>query len=251
MNAKDPQHIPSLLTQHIEWILTLESSNRGAAMVEALLAEATNMYGSDGAEAYKEAIDLILGFAENFVQVAEQMDTHNKQLLGKILRILSTTSDDAISSTSLEREEMLNELMIQEKENFTSGFLRHLEGECKRIASAPMMTPESTRLMGILRMIQTRVLEELGKDLGEAAQVLSQLISYESEMERKAVLDAGLVVRGPEYAKEMLNLTEEALRGFRRAGADAELVKRVRQIDSHLRDHLEAHNIEVKKNLNP
>ena len=75
--------------------------------------------------------------------------------------------------------------------NFTPGFLRHLDGERARIANAPRMTPESARRLEIIRIIQARVLEELGTDLGEAAVVLGQLMGYEKEEELRAVLDAG------------------------------------------------------------
>merc|ERR1712070_1122848 len=101
------------------------------------------------------------------------------------------------------REEALDQVMKEEKKHFTSGFLRHIEGECDRISHQKTLTPESTRLLEILRMIQTRVLEELGQDLGEAALVLGQLMGYEKEEELLGVLDAGLTVRGNEFALEM------------------------------------------------
>jgi hypothetical protein len=119
--------------------------------------------------------------------------------------------------------------------------LRHIEGECERIAAAPKMTPESARLLEILRIIQTRALEELGLDLGQAAQALGQLIGYESKSERTAVLEAGLAVQGVDFAREMVALTEEALDGFARVqgGADPDLVECVKEIDKRLRSFLE------------
>ena len=154
-------------------------------------------------------------------------------------RIVKTVSDK--EKTASVREQALDELLLREKENLTAGFIRHLDGECERIANAPSMSPESTRLLEILRMIQTRVLEEIGSDLGEAAQVLGQLIGYESATERLAVLDAGLTVRGPAFAKQLLEMTEEALLGFQRVvgGADPDLVNCIEQIDNRLRRYLQ------------
>ena len=99
------------------------------------------------------------------------------------------------------------------------------------------MTPESVRLLEIIRVIQTRVLEELGKDLGEAAQVLGQLIGYDTKAERLAVLEAGLTVRGPDFAKELMALTEEALEGFERVPekVDPGLVECIQEIDGRLK----------------
>ena len=98
--------------------------------------------------------------------------------------------------------------MEKEKNNFSAGFLRHLEGECQRIEGAPTMTPESARLLEIIRIIQTRVLEELGSDMGEAALVLGQLMGYDNKDELLGVLDAGLTVQGREFAVEMNNWLE-------------------------------------------
>ena len=138
----------------------------------------------------------------------------------------------------------MDKVMKDEKKSFTTGFLRHIEGECDRISNAPKMSPESARLLEILRMIQTRVLEELGQDLGEAALVLGQLMGYEKEEELLGVLDAGLTVQGNEFALEMASLTEEALDGFSRipGGADPDLVDKVRCIDRRLQDFLNETN---------
>jgi NADH dehydrogenase FAD-containing subunit len=81
--------------------------------------------------------------------------------------------------------------------------------------------------------------QSLLQDIGEGAIVLGQLLGYEDESERLAVLDAGLTVRGVEFANELAALTEEALEGFEQASArenvDAELVDRVRVIDDRIR----------------
>ena len=79
------------------------------------------------------------------------------------------------------------------------------------------------------------------QDIGEGALVLGQLLGYDDTKERLAVLDAGLTVRGPEFAYEMVALTEEALDGFQRVpgGADPELVERVSGIQARLRHFID------------
>lgn len=81
------------------------------------------------------------------------------------------------------------------------------------------------------------------QDIGEGAIVLGQLLGYEDEAERLAVLDAGLTVRGVEFANELAALTQEALQGFTvvgtRENVDAELVDRVRVIDDRIRKFIE------------
>lgn len=81
------------------------------------------------------------------------------------------------------------------------------------------------------------------QDIGEEALVLGQLLGYDDARERQAVLDAGLTIRGLDFAKQMAALTEEALEGFRRVrcGADPDLVERVSQIDWRLREFIEQH----------
>jgi hypothetical protein len=237
LKVSDAQHIPSILAKNMELLLNMSSSQLGAEIVDTILKEAREDSGDDAAERIEEVIDLVLSFTEEFVQQAADIEETNKQVLGKIIRAIS---DKDVSGR--DREEALDELLAAERSNFTPGFLRHIEGECDRIAAAPKMTPESARLLEILHIIQTRALEEVGQDLGQAAQVLGQLIGYESKAERLAVLEAGLAVQGVDFAGEMVALTEEALEGFTRvggSGADPELIQCVREIDERLRRFLE------------
>jgi hypothetical protein len=234
MVISDAEHLPRLLANNIELIFSLQG-HEGAEVIGELAEEAK----AEGPEHYQRTVntvETILTFAEDFVNEATGMDSQNKELLGKIIKTMSTKEN-----TDRDKEELLDQLMEDERENFTPGFLRHLDGECARIANAPKMTPESARLLEIIRIIQTRVLEELGKGLGEAAIVLGQLMGYEKEEELRGVLDAGLTVRGREFALEMSSLTNEALDGFKKVpgGVDPGLVERVGYIDSILNDFLD------------
>ena len=232
----DRNHLPQLLARNLDLILSLQGED-GSDVISELIEEA-HQQGPQVLEQTLELMEHIMIFAEGFVEQAIEMDNANKKLLGKVIRTM--TSDPSIR----DREELLDELMEQEKNNFTPGFLRHLEGECDRIANAPKMTPESARLLEILRIIQTRVLEELGKEMGDAALVLGQLMGYENDNELLGVLDAGLTVRGTDFAKEMVLLTEEALEGFQQVpgGVDTELVDRVTLIRSRLRTFIDGNN---------
>ena len=101
------------------------------------------------------------------------MDDVYKQLLGKIFQSIAPSTSSlengaSSSSSSIEKkasamENQLDNLLNEEKEAFTPGFLRHVEGECERISGLKKLSPESARMLQILRLIQTRVLEELGK----------------------------------------------------------------------------------------
>jgi hypothetical protein len=240
LTVKDPTHIPSLLSKNLELILAL-SQGSGAQIIDNILRETEASQDEESAKSIAEAIDLVVTFAEDFVEETIRMDSQNKNLLGSIIMVVSDKD-----KTASAREQALDELLEREKSRITAGFLRHLEGECQRIATAPKMTTESTRLLQILRMIQTRVLEEAGSGLGEAAQVLGQLIGYQSAAERLAVLEAGLTVRGPAFARQLLEMTEEALDGFTRVvgGADPDLVVCIEQIDQRLRTYLDGSGME-------
>ena len=91
----------------------------------------------------------------------------------------------------------------------------------------------TTKMLEIMRVIQARIVEELGAHLGEGAQVLGQLLGYENSDERLAVLDAGLTVRGLEFALELKALTQEALEGFEKmaGGVDPGLLAIVAEVD--------------------
>ena len=235
LTASKAEHIPSLLTKHTELLLRMPGMV-ATEVIQELLEESNDQGGESEVERVAEAIDMVLSFTEDFVNQSKSLDDDNKQLLGKIIRTMTDTD-----GSEREREENLDELIAREKEHFTRGFLRHLDGECERIASAPSLNKESMRLQEILFVIKTRILEELGEDLGEGALVLGQLIAYEDKKERLAVLEAGLQVRGIGFAQELLGLTEEALEGFQAVpnGVDPTLVSRVEEIDERVKSFVE------------
>ena len=82
--------------------------------------------------------------------------------------------------------------------------------------------------------------------IGEGAIVLGQLLGYDDENERLAVLDAGLAVRGIDFAYELISLTEEALEGFSKVQqqqqqqqVDPDLVKSVKVINERIQLFIE------------
>lgn len=281
LNGTTPEEeYPSLFTNNIGMILNVMSMDGGMRM-EGMIQEiirddllsgsyknniedgGDNVSNGDRMDQISEAINLILSFAETFVEETKSMDDVYKRLLRKIFQSIAPSTANsqttnsgsssasvnnavASSSSSTTMENQLDDLLSQEKEAFTPGFLRHVEGECERISSLKTLSPESAKMLQILRLIQTRVLEELGKGIGEGAIVLGQLLGYDDEAERMAVLDAGLAVRGLEFAHELVALTGEALEGFKAVVAsdgseavDPELVKSVEAMDERIRAFIE------------
>jgi len=272
------EEYPSLLAQNVETVLNVIGYEHemltgkdgdeladeavlgdGPSLLEGILRDEIERSGLDETS---EAANIILSFAETFAEQTKSMDDVYKRLLGKIFKIIAPegathshhhhgdesdtpapaapVSAPAIVSAAT-TEERLDQLLSEEREAFTPGFLRHVEGECERISSLPELSPESARMLQMLRLIQTRVLEELGKGIGEGAIVLGQLLGYDDKSERLAVLDAGLAVRGTDFAQELAALTEEALAGFEampggaEGGVDPVLVESVRSIDERIR----------------
>ena len=235
------ENLPRICTQNIDLLVTMKGSDSvsicNAVMEEARLSNDQALI--DNTEA---AIQYVVYFVETFVAETKSLDMKNKTLLGEIIKhMIGRTEltqkidiEDLPSET--QREQNLNAFLAHNKEQFTPVFLRHLDGECQRIQNAPQSTPESLKLLEMIRMIQARIIEELGQDLGEGAQVLGQLIGYESKDERLAVLEAGLSVRGVDFAKELNAMTLEALEGFRNAvtGADPGLVAIVQEINDYI-----------------
>jgi hypothetical protein len=277
MSISQPEHLPRLLANNMDLVMSLQGEE-GTQVITTLLEEAKEhdeMSGDneeddeEGGTMYLQtlqSVDIILNFAEDFVQQALEMDDHNKKLLGKIIMAMrkpdgnnnnnnnnnsggdDNDNIDGIVDVStpphISQEDVLDQLLEQEKDSFTPGFLRHIEGECERIQNAPKMSRESAKLLEILRIIQTRVLEEIGKEMGEATLVLGQLMGYDHDDEMLGVLDAGLTVRGRDFANEMSNLTHEALDGFQRVpgGVDPDLIERVTLIDQRLKEYLHETN---------
>jgi len=235
MNCEVREHLPSILTTNIELLLELQGE-AGVNIFNQRVEEIEAAGDEEMIQRSYAAVEYIVYFLEAFVSEAKLMDDNNKQMLGKILRCMTEES----GGDSLAKQEKLDELIKNEKSNFTPGFLRHLDGECTRIANAKKMDVETTKMLEVMRVIQTRIIEELGQDLGEGAQVLGQLLGYESSEERLAVLDAGLKVRGTEFAKELKAMTEEALQGLNNVpgGADPRLVNIVREMDGRIQEFI-------------
>mmetsp|Transcript_6051 Transcript_6051/g.7695 ORF Transcript_6051/g.7695 Transcript_6051/m.7695 type:complete len:349 (+) Transcript_6051:21-1067(+) len=241
IHVNDRDHLPRLCTQNIDLIVNM----RGYEGVD-LMKEAQNEAEASGDQALIDnttaAIQYIVYFTETFVTEAKKLDDQNKHLLGEIIKcmigreLVEDNDNDIPIPSAREREESLDSFLRANRSHFTPGFLRHVEGECQRVMSAPTMTKESSKLHEILRVIQTRIIEELGQDLGEGAQVLGQLLGYDDQNERLAVLEAGLTVRGIDFAKELAGMTTEALNGFLNVpgGADPKLVQIIQEIHDRI-----------------
>lgn len=235
INAKSDVELPSIMTNNIDLLLNNVAGFEGVDILKSILKEAEL---SDD-EGYKNSValacDYILEFTSEFVEQAKEMDDSNKKLLGQFLKIMTGKGTDR------EKEKKLDEMVLQEKKNFSPGFLNHMERECIRIESAPQITPESTKLIQTLKTIQLRIIGELGKDLGEGAIVLNQLIGYETKEERLAVLEAGLVTRGLKFARNLYELTEEAKQGFQKyKNVDPDLKIRVDEINHAIQLFIES-----------
>jgi hypothetical protein len=222
MSATDPQHIPSTLTKNMDLLLSFDDSQQVAThIIQPILHEIRITEGDEAASRAEEAIDVILSCTEDFVKEAALMYDSHRNLLGILIKAISSRDN-----TSDDRERALETALRENK--LTAGFVRHVTSECERIANAPKMTPESARLLELMRALQARVLEQLALDLGEAAPALLQILSYDSTTERLAVLQAGWVARGDGFAREIIALTGEALHNF--VDADPELVERTQEV---------------------
>lgn len=166
MSSKE-EDIPSLLTTNIDTILKAMSERD--LLEEIMEDEASTTSSTYHLEEVSDAVNTIITFVESFVEEASQMEKVYKKLLGRIFKLITPSKNNQIESEDNPElsidlaESELDNVLAEEKEAFTPGFLRHLEGECERIGNAKDVSPESTRMLQILRLIQTRVLEELGK----------------------------------------------------------------------------------------
>ena len=183
MEGEGEEELPSLFTQNIEMILTVISTD---GLLEEIINEDVQKHqqqhnldlnneeveasdSSSRLDDISNAVNIILSFIETFVEQTKSMDDIYKQLLGKIFTSIAPggendPNNNKSSSSSLSMmENELDTLLSSESNAFTPGFLRHVEGECNRISSQRTISPESTRMLQILRLIQTRILEELGK----------------------------------------------------------------------------------------
>ena len=112
------------------------------------------------------AVSEMIAFVESLVEEATSLDNEYKELLGNIFKTIAPDADlpsGGSTTSASDMEERLDSLLSSEKEAFTPGFLRHVEGECDRLSNLEEATPESTRMLQILRVVQARVLEELGQ----------------------------------------------------------------------------------------
>ena len=250
--------LPSLLTTNIEMILNVISI---PDLLEEIITDEINQQLADGEEKAEEisnAINTILTFTETFVEQTASIEDTYKQVLNKIFTSIAPSVGGLTANTSDKKtisimENELDILLKSESVSFTPGFLRHVEGECIRISNLKTPSSESTKMLQILRVIQTRILEELGKNIGEGAVVLGQLLGYDNVNEQLAVLDAGLAVRGIEFARELSELTKEALDGFETVkkqqgedGVDPELIKSVKLIDERIRSFIDKEEKKAK-----
>jgi len=223
----EQQHVPSLLTNNMELLLAVLPQR-----------EILELIVDDNPAQEEEVIAIInyLGeFVEAFVEEAKDFDRGYKELLGEIIKVMHGKNEWS------NKEDELDDFLASHSDALTPGFLRHLEGECQRIEGSPKTTPDTVRLLEIMRTIRVRVVEELGKQsLGEGAAVLSQLLAYDDEKERRAVMQAGLELRGLEFAIELESMSQEALQTMEKVDADPELVFRLTGLHEGVQKFIES-----------
>jgi len=235
--------VNSLLASNVDFFLTNKPSIFSQSDV---LQSIVDENPPQEQEKVMAIIEYIASFVKDLVEEAVTMDKENKELLGKVLKIMcgeNKKDDDVfyinVKKSASQREDELDDFM--EAHAFSPGFLRHLEGECERIENAPKTTKESLRLAEVLRTIRIRVIEELGVPLGEGASVLGQLLAYDDPKEQLAVLQTGLELRGIEFANEMLKMTEEALGQMKTldpAIVDPELITKLEAIRKGIKSYV-------------
>ena len=159
ISTKDPNELPSVMSKRMDLLLSMRGFE-GVNLLKEAIEEANETDDEERISSVTAACDYILSFTEEFVNQARMMDDSNKKLLGKIIQAIAEKSKD---STDYQREKDLDLLLEQERDNFTPGFLRHIERECRRVEEAPQKSRESEKLLQTLRIIQTRVIDELGK----------------------------------------------------------------------------------------
>jgi len=160
MRAESPESLPSITSKYLDVLLNMRGYE-GVDVLRDVLEEAETSGDKERQEQVEAACDYVLEFMETFVEEARNMDDGYKQLLGKIIKAIAGSGSDAGSARY--REEKLDEVLAREQDNFTPGFLRHVENECHRVATAPVMSQESAKLLETLQMVHVRIMEELGK----------------------------------------------------------------------------------------
>ena len=166
MSSKE-EDIPSLLTTNIGTVI--KAMGVPDLLEEVMQDEASTTSSTRHLEEVSDAVNTIITFVESFVEETSRMENVYKKLLGRIFKLITPSKNNQMESEDTPdlsmdlAESELDKVLAEEKEAFTPGFLRHLEGECERIGNGKDVTPESMKMLQILRVIQTRVLEELGK----------------------------------------------------------------------------------------
>jgi hypothetical protein len=87
MTTTNPQHVPSIMTKHMELLLNIRGYE-GSQLIESILKEA-EAQGEAHVNQVMDAIEFILSFTEAFVDNAQTLDDYNKKLLGKIIKTMS------------------------------------------------------------------------------------------------------------------------------------------------------------------
>jgi len=131
------ENLPRICTRNIELLVSMRASDT-AAICNEIMESAIASKDQALVDNTEAAIQYIVYFVETFIAETKSIDDANKALLGEIIKVIigRTTLTEKIEIDDLpsesERERNLNEFVATHKDEFTPGFLRHLEGECKR-----------------------------------------------------------------------------------------------------------------------
>jgi hypothetical protein len=252
-NPKLQASLSSAVTSNLPQLLSMRG-DVGVRIMKETIANGELTFNDDLNEML---VDYTIDFLEGFVSNAAALDDGCEELLGEIVtKILECRKEnddyiDALNEIGEEEKaaahqqfdtESLDTWFTDRRADVTSwAFTRHLEGQVSRILNAPRITPESSKLIEILRTIQARVVEEMAVGVGgEAARVISRTLQYDGGEgeggERDAILIDELEARGLAFASEVSKLIEVAGEDFKilvnegREDVDLEMVQRLDDI---------------------
>ncbi|GMH50587.1 hypothetical protein TrRE_jg11399 [Triparma retinervis] len=188
---------------------------KGAEVIQGYMESEKG--GEDERELNGMLISYVIDFLELFVSSAADRSDANKALMSELVKIV-TGRVKGVEGAYVEgdgkvTEEDVDKWMDENAKRFDGGFIRYLDSEVHRVTSSPNQSQPVIKTGSILKIVRVRVLEEVGKRMGEEIEVMNQVLGYDKDGIRERVVLAGLEARGRDMAERLKAVCEEVLEG--------------------------------------
>ncbi|CAM9531896.1 unnamed protein product [Discosporangium mesarthrocarpum] len=205
LSSDKAEDLPAIMSKHAEFLLTVDL----VGLTSELISEEPT---ERGVNMIRNCYEFMVTFLEEMVTSTTNLQKENQTLLREIVE------------AAKEGASVFDEKMKSLQDRFSYEFVKYLDGEVTRLEQGRSDGAEEGDLLGLVKIVRTRVCAEMDLMMGEDVAILTRMLSYDDRYMMRAALQAVLEPKGAEERQAFIKLVETTLLGLaNRPDADLSL----------------------------